>query len=343
MYEKFYNLKQNPFRISPDPQFICMTPQHREALSGLIYSICTRPGLTLLIGEVGTGKTTLLYTLLDLLEKRRYVTAMCTNPRLNQDEFYDYLLNKLEVPCTSPLKSQQLIALQNTLLKYRAAGRMTVLIVDEAQRLHPDLMEEIRLLMNLETPREKLLQVIMAGQPELSEILRRSELRQLKQRINYFCTLRALNVEELREYLDHRLSCAGLPKQNLFAADAIEAIYEYSKGIPRVVNTLCDNALQNGFARQSPQITGSMIEEAAADLDLLPLAPLRLPEDHAEDHRLSPPAPASPRKLDAPGPVLVPGFARDNQSTDPGRVPLETYGSRQKSLGFLANLLDRWK
>jgi general secretion pathway protein A len=165
VYEKFYNLNQNPFSLAPDPEFICMTEQHREALSGLIYSVCTRPGLTLLVGEVGTGKTTLLYTLLNFLEKKQYRTALCCNPLLSSAEFYDYLLASLDVPCASSLKSQHLIALQDSLSRNLALGKPSVLIVDEAQKLSVELLEEIRLLTNIETPRHKLLQSIIAGQP----------------------------------------------------------------------------------------------------------------------------------------------------------------------------------
>src|SRR5262245_17294229 len=156
MYLGFFNLKELPFRLSPDPSFMCMTPQHREALSGLIYSVCTQPGLTVLVGEAGTGKTTLLYALLGLLEKRRFVTAMCTNPTLTREEFYDLLLIKFGVECQSTLKSRQLNALQEMLTRNRADGRPSLLIVDEAQRLPMELLEEIRLLLNMETPREKL-------------------------------------------------------------------------------------------------------------------------------------------------------------------------------------------
>ena len=341
MYKKFYSLQRNPFSLTPDPQFVCMTGQHREALSGLIYSVCTNAGLTLLVGEVGTGKTTLLYTLLNFLEKRKYVTGICSNPLLTSEEFYDYLLSVLDVPCASSLKSQRLIALQETLLRNRAAGRPSVLIVDEAQKLSTELLEEIRLLTNLETPREKLLQIIIAGQPELFEIFRRPELRQLKQRLNYICKLQPLSIDEIREYLHHRLACAGLPQQTLFSASAIETIYECTKGIPRLINTLCDNALRTGFALQSPHITVSIIQEAAGDLDLLP-HPVRGNSPPESERRL-PRATgfAAPKTLAPPAPVLVPDFRPEANGKQPIRIPLESYASRQKSLGFLAGLLDR--
>src|SRR5262245_41707072 len=175
MYLGFYNLKAFPFRLSSDPSFMCMTPQHREALSGLIYSVQTQPGLTVLVGEAGTGKTTLLYSLLQLLERRRFVTAICTNPTLTREEFYDFLMVKFGVECQSTLKSRQLTAFQEVLSRNRADGKPSLLIVDEAQRLPMELLEEIRLLLNIETPREKLLEIIVSGQPELGDILARPE------------------------------------------------------------------------------------------------------------------------------------------------------------------------
>lgn len=342
MYQGFYGLKENPFRLSPDPSFMCMTDQHQEALSGLIYSVCTRPGLTVLVGEAGTGKTTLLYTLLGLLEKRGFITAMCTNPTLTRQEFYDLVVMKFGVECASLLKSRQLTALEERLRRNRADGRPSVLIIDEAQRLSTELLEEVRLLLNLETPREKLLEIIVAGQPELTEILRRPELRQLKQRVSCVCRLKPLSLEELKEYLHHRVTRAGLTTQSLFSEQVTQLIFEYTDGIPRLVNSLCDSALQTGFALRSTEVTRAILEEAAKDLDLLRTAPTLV-----ETHRPAEVTPVSPVAPDAP---LIPAIANgatysagNGHAPSPARMPLENYQARQKSLSFFANLMERWK
>ena len=164
MYQRFYNLKENPFRLTPDPAYLYMTAQHREVLAGLVYTAWTRSGLAVLVGEAGTGKSTLLNALIALLQKRRFVTAVCTNPVLTRQEFFDLLILKFNIDCSSPLKSRQLVSLQECLQRHRRDGRPCILIIDEAQRLPVDLLEEIRLLLNLETTKEKLLPIILAGQ-----------------------------------------------------------------------------------------------------------------------------------------------------------------------------------
>lgn len=339
MYQEFYGLKDHPFRLTPDPAYFCLTSQHREALSGLIYATRTRLGLTVLIGEAGTGKTTVISTLSKLLQGKGFVIARCTNPMLTRDEFFDLLLAELGVECASPLKSRQLKALEEALTRFRDAGRSAVVIVDEAQRLPTDLLEEIRLLLNLETPREKLLQIVMIGQPELGDVLSRPELRQLKQRISAIWRLEPLTLDDVREYLQHRLSRAGLPEQKLFSSEEVVGlIYQYTQGIPRLVNSLCDAALQTGFALQSRCITAAIVEEAARDLDLF-----------AKDE---PAASKKPSGNALPNVIPMPIVAAESRAVQsdpqPGTVlekkmPLETYASRQRSLGFLGQLLDRWK
>ena len=344
MYQGFYNLKENPLRLTPDPGYMCMTEQHQEALSGLIYSVCTRPGLTVLVGEAGTGKTTLLYSLLNLLEKRRFVSVLCTNPTLSREEFYDFLIMKFGVDCPSSLKSRRLEALEEKLRRNRTEGRPSVLIVDEAQRLPAELLEEIRLLLNMETLHEKLLQIIISGQPELTEILRHPELRQLKQRVSCVCKLKPLSLDELREYLQYRFSLAGLPCQTLFGEPVMELIYTYTHGIPRLINSLCDAALQIGFAAQSPIITEAHLKEAAADLDLIPFTNESVASTNGHV------AAATAATAVAPSLVAVPvasnGKSPDHKETVPGveRVPLDGYSRRQRSsLGLFASFMDHWR
>jgi hypothetical protein len=219
------------------------------------------------------------------------------------------------------------------------------LIVDEAQRLSAELLEEIRLLLNMETTTEKLLQIIVAGQPEFVEVLRRPELRQLKQRVSSICQLKPLTLQELKEYLHHRLTCAGLPTQSLFSTETIESICTYTQGIPRLINSLCDNALQIGFAVQASRITTSIIEEAARDLDLLPPVENQAPPVS----QLALVAAATVSKAEnptKPSPANgVPGHNGQNakNGTPELRIPLENYATRPQSLGFFGSLLERWK
>jgi len=336
VYREFYRLERDPFSLSPDPYFFYLTHQHREALSGLVYATCTHPGLTLLVGEVGSGKTMLLYTLRALLQKRNFSLAFCVNPTYTPTEFYDFLLHALGVECSSTLKSRQLIALEEKLLSNRAEGKRTVLIVDEAQRLSMEVLEEVRLLLNLETPQEKLLEIIMAGQQELSDFIQKPDLRQLKQRISFCCKLNPLSREELGEYVQHRLMRSGSKNATMFPPATLDLVYSRTKGIPRLVNTLCDNCLRIGFAVQAAQITIAIVQEAAADLSLLPGPP-------EESHEL--PAAVDAQIRSEPqtrnNPAHNGNSANGNGVT--GMVPMESYAARQKSFGLFGSLMDRWK
>jgi general secretion pathway protein A len=339
LYQGFYNLKENPFRLSPDPAFLYMTPQHREALAGLVYSIADHTGgLAVLAGEAGTGKTTLLYSLLSLLERHRFITALINNPTMSRAEFYEFVLAKLGIECSSSMKSQQLLALEDSLQRNRAMGRLSVLILDEAQRLPSELLEEVRLLLNMETPREKLLTILIAGQPELLETLRRPELRQLKQRVNCLCKLEPLSLEELREYVNHRLQCAGMPSQTLFSNEHLALIHQYSRGIPRLINSLCDSAMQTAFAMQSRTIDKSIVLEAAKDLDLVgeTVLPLPVPIIPASD-----PTNGVPPPFKSNGHEGTNGFNGTGARVD--RVPFEAHATQGKGTGFFASLWGRWR
>jgi general secretion pathway protein A len=246
----------------------------------------------------------------------------------------------LGVECSSQLKSQQLLALEQTLQRYRSEQRRAVLIVDEAHRLSAELLEEVRLLLNLETPREKLLDIIIVGQPELMDLLRRPDLRQLKQRVSCFCRLHPLTSVEVAEYIGHRLARAGRSNQTLFPPDTIELIYECTKGIPRLVNNLCDAALRTAFALEAQCLTCSIVSEAAEDLDL-EVSPLTAPRPKPD---ALVPRPASSNTQHLTTTKAVNGIDHPASThVQPTAMPLENYSNRQRSLTFLSSLIDRWK
>jgi type II secretory pathway predicted ATPase ExeA len=268
VYNSFYNLTRNPFEISPDPYFYYATERHNEALAILIYAAIRRKGFVVVTGEVGTGKTLLVRCLLQALHRNQIEVAFIFNPILPVVEFLSQVLTDLGLPSPAGTKGELLSQLNNYLLARESRGRTTALVVDEAQLLSCELLEEIRLLTNLETTQHKLLQIVLVGQPELDRKLDSPELRQLKQRIGMRCRLEPLGPEQLRGYIQRRLELAGANSHatTLFSEGAIAAILRFSRGIPRLVNILCENALISGYSIQAKQITPDMVAEAAADL-----------------------------------------------------------------------------
>ena len=274
MYKSFYGLKENPFNVNPDPRFLFLTKQIEEALTGLMYGIQTRKGFITLTGEVGTGKTTLINRLLDWLHHRRARTAFLFNSRMNSNQLFDFILAEFDIRCDSKSKSQQLMKLNHWLLDRYRSGETVVLIIDEAQNLTYPVLEEIRLLTNLETSTEKLLQIVLSGQPELEEKLKLPQLRQLRQRIMLRCKTSALSNQETKEYIAERLKIAGASGDPIFSASAVDAIHVYSLGIPRVVNLLCEHSLVNGFADQQRPIQSKIVEEVAQEFQLDEVEPI---------------------------------------------------------------------
>lgn len=270
MYRKFYRLTRNPFEISPDPYFFYPTPRHNEALANLNYGVQRRKGFVVVTGEVGTGKTLLVRCLLEALNRNQISFAYVFNPRLSVLDFLRYMLTDLRLPMTGKTKSEMLAHLNNYLIARFRRGSTAALIVDEAQLLSWELLEEIRLLTNLETSQQKLLQIVLVGQPELDQKLDSPHLRQLKQRVGLRCQLEPLSLEELRGYIHRRLELAGANSHGatIFADGAIESVHRFSRGIPRLINTLCENALVSGYARQSSQVTPEIIQEVATDFRL---------------------------------------------------------------------------
>ena len=270
MYRKFYRLTRNPFEISPDPYFFYPTPRHNEALANLNYGVQRRKGFVVVTGEVGTGKTLLVRCLLEALNRNQISFAYVFNPRLSALDFLRYVLTDLRLPMTGKTKSEMLAHLNNYLIARFRRGSTAALIVDEAQLLSWELLEEIRLLTNLETSQQKLLQIVLVGQPELDQKLDSPHLRQLKQRVGLRCRLEPLSLEELRGYIHRRLELAGANSHGatIFADGAIESVHRFSRGIPRLINTLCENSLVSGYARQSSQVTPEIVQEVATDFRL---------------------------------------------------------------------------
>src|ERR1700680_2826980 len=268
MDKSYFGLGENPFNVNPDPRYLYLTKQIEEALTGLMYGIQTRKGFITLTGEVGTGKTTLVNRLLDWLRQRRTRTAFLFNSRMNTSHLFDFILAEFDIPCETRTKSQQLMKLNQWLLERYRAGETAVLIVDEAQNLTYPVLEEIRLLTNLETSTEKLLQIVLSGQPELEEKLKLPQLRQLRQRIMLRCKTTPLSKEQTNEYIAERLRIAGASGELIFSPKTVETIHLYSLGIPRVVNLLCEHSLINAYADQQRLITPTIVEEVAHEFRL---------------------------------------------------------------------------
>jgi len=266
LYLSFYGLEREPFGVTPDPEFLFMTPGHREALAQLLYAIHERKGFILLTAEIGMGKTTLLQALRSELDSTTAL-AYVSNSMLPFQGILEYMLEEFEIEKPGDSShAQRLVALQNFLLERHRAGQNTVLILDEAQNLYPQTLEQIRLLSNFETTKEKILQIVLVGQPELQARLEMPELRQLKQRIGMLCSIPPMTPMATRNYVRTRLRMAGAKDAGLFTDDALGRIASYAGGIPRIVNTVCDHCLLIGYADQTRRIDPEIVEQAISYL-----------------------------------------------------------------------------
>jgi general secretion pathway protein A len=277
MYKAFFGLKEHPFNANPDPRYLFLTREIQEALAGLAYGIKNRKGFILLTGEVGTGKTTLLNRLLDWLNMEGVATAYIFNSQLEVSQLFDLMMADFGIPCESRDKSRVLMRLNQWLLQRYRDRKTSVLIVDEAQNLSLEVLEEIRLLTNFETANEKLLQIVLSGQPELDDKLRDPRLRQLRQRITMRCRTQPLSLQEMSGYIAERLRIGGANGTPIFAPEAIEAIYKYSRGIPRVANLLCEHSLIGAFVDQVRPVPARHVEDAAREFELDQLDPMARP------------------------------------------------------------------
>jgi general secretion pathway protein A len=268
MYKAYFGLKQNPFNLSPDPSFLYRSVQHEEAIANLVYGVQSRKGFIALTGEVGTGKTTMLECLRDFLDSQRIPFAFVFNSQLTPAQFFEMIAYDFELKCDVHSKTSVLFALNEMLIEKASKSQTAVLIVDEAHNLEWNVLEEIRLLGNLENRRGKLIQVIISGQPELDRKLDAPEYRQLKQRIALRCALKPFEQDEAAKYIASRLSHAGIKEQTIFPAPIIREIHRRTMGIPRLINLVCENLLLTAFALESKVVTMDMLDEVSGDLRL---------------------------------------------------------------------------
>lgn len=265
MYNDFYKLKESPFNITSDPGFFFSSSRHKEAFDHLIYGIGTRKGIIVITGEIGTGKTTLCRTLLNRLDKT-VKTALILNPNFSDLQLLQMIINDLDIQYTKKTKLDLVGAITLFLIEESAKGHNVAVVIDECQNLNVRQLEQIRLLSNLETEKEKLLQIILVGQPELGEKLKNPALRQLTQRVSVRYHILPLQKNEVEDYIKHRLKVAGADPKLHFTPQAIDDIFAISQGTPRVINILCDRALLAGYTRETFTISHSLIQESAKEI-----------------------------------------------------------------------------
>lgn len=265
MYKDFYGLKEKPFALTPDPKFLYLSESHRGALEHLIYGVTQKEGFMLIVGDVGTGKTTICRALLERLDQKTE-TALILNPQISEEELLYSILSEFKITAPGMGKKGIIDALNQFLLQQLASGRNAVLIIDEAQNLSLPVLEQIRLLSNLETDKEKLLQIVLVGQPELQAKLELLALRQLNQRISVRYPLNPLTRSETRRYIEHRLIVAGSEGAIYFPDRSISLLYKYSQGTPRLINLICDRSLLGGYSRQTTLLTPRVVKGAVESL-----------------------------------------------------------------------------
>ena len=273
MYEAFFGLKEKPFRMTPDTRYFFPSARHTDALNHMVYAIEERRGFVVITGEIGSGKTTLSRVLLQKLDPATK-TAIIRNTHLTAKDLVALVLDELEISVRpGATKTQMISALNTYLIEQLRANCNVVLLIDEAQNLKPSVLEEVRMLSNLETETEKLVQIILMGQPELKSKLWLKELTQFRQRVTLHYHLGPLNAEETVMYVAHRLHVAGANSTPLFEADALAQIYRHTQGVPRLVNGLCDRALLTGYVNEAKCITRVIVDEVARELPALMLEP----------------------------------------------------------------------
>jgi general secretion pathway protein A len=320
MYEAFYGFRERPFDLTPNPRFLLLTGKHREALSNLRYGLTSRRGLTVMVGEAGTGKTTLIRAVIQDFEKQGALIGYLNNPTLTRDEFYEFLTTSFHLGGkAASSKTALLHELGSVLERRRLQDLLTGLVIDEAQALPDALLEEVRLLANIETATDKLLPIVLAGQPELAGRLNQVSLRQLKQRVGLRCNLEALDAKETAEYIAGRIRVGGGNSVMVFTRQAVDAIYERSGGIPRLISVICDNALISGFAADRRPVGRDIVEEVCRDFDLAVGA--------VEPHDDSPAVPEPRQPTPAPAKK---GAVQESSAPKSGRTLFQHFSARRR-------------
>ena len=266
MYCDFFGFTEKPFTITPNPHFIFLSSIHREAYARLLYGVDSHAGFIALTGEVGTGKTTLLRTLLTQLDPEKYKSALIFNFCVSAEQLLASICREFGVEAGEQTRFGYLDALNIFLIEQNSAGRTVLLVIDEAQNLDPEVLEQVRMISNLETERDKLIQIILAGQPELNAVLKRHDLRQLNQRITVRCRLAAMKVDDVSQYINHRVAVAGSRIPGIFSPAAIRKIYRFSRGIPRLINVACEQSLVLAWTREQRSVSPSMATEIILEL-----------------------------------------------------------------------------
>jgi general secretion pathway protein A len=332
MYQHFFHFRELPFELTPNPKYLFLTPQHREALSNLLYGLSSAKTITALIGEVGTGKTTLLHAAL-ASEKCRHVTCVyLNNPGLTRQEFIEVLAYRFELSShAQESKSALLSELEDSLRERRARGAISALVIDEAQSMSTELLEEIRLLANIETSNEKLLPLVLAGQPELRQRLNEPDLRQLKQRITLRCEIGPFTLQESAAYIAFRIRTAGGEPDRIFTRNAVSLIHRFSGGIPRTISVMCDNALVTAFGLGRQPVDSQIVTEVARDFDFKAAHGATVPEIFSDEpiRPLDPTVPAArPADSASPAASATETTTPDEPKASNVRPMFSTFGRR---------------
>lgn len=266
MYCDFFGFSEKPFTITPNPHFVFLSTVHREAFARLLYGVDNHAGFIALTGEVGTGKTTMLRTLLTQLDPEKYKSALIFNPCMSAEQLLAAICREFGVESGEKNRYSYLDALNGFLIEQNSVGRTVILVIDEAQNLEPDVLEQVRMISNLETERDKLIQIILAGQPELNDILSKHELRQLNQRITVRCRLTPMKLNDTVSYINHRLKISGSRIPDIFSASALKRIYRFSQGIPRLINVACEQALVMAWTQETRIVSSAIVAEVIKEL-----------------------------------------------------------------------------